>query len=73
MLLIIPTMIVGVVAGIASLLGASSQLLIQAVVAVLQIFVYPFGYVAFTVLYYDVRVRKEGFDLELLAAAPQPL
>jgi len=25
-----------------------------------------------TVLYYDLRVRKEGFDLELLASSLQP-
>lgn len=36
---------------------------------VLQVFVYPFVYVVQTVLYYDLRVRKEGFDLEVLADA----
>ena len=40
--------------------------------SVLQIFIYPFVYVVMTVLYYDLRVRKEGFDLELLASALQP-
>jgi TRAP-type mannitol/chloroaromatic compound transport system permease large subunit len=36
--------------------------------SILSIFVYPFVYVATVVLYYDIRVRKEGFDLELMAA-----
>jgi phage shock protein PspC (stress-responsive transcriptional regulator) len=72
LLLLIPTMIVGVLAGIATLLGIPSQLLVQVLAGVLQIFVYPFMYVALTVLYYDLRVRKEGFDLELLATATQP-
>jgi hypothetical protein len=39
--------------------------------AVLQILVYPFFYVLTTVLYYDLRVRKEGFDLERLAMSLQ--
>ena len=37
--------------------------------SVLQIFVYPFVYVVLTVLYYDLRIRKEGFDLELLSSS----
>ena len=73
LLLLIPTMLTGILAGIAALLGASSLLVFSVLGGVLQIFVYPFMYVAFTVLYYDLRVRKEGFDLELLAAAPQPV
>lgn len=71
LLLSIPTLIIGVLAGIATLLGVSAQVLVQALAGLLQIFVYPFMYVALTVLYYDLRVRKEGFDLELLATATQ--
>lgn len=37
--------------------------------ALLQILIYPFFNAIFTVLYYDLRVRKESFDLEMLAAA----
>jgi hypothetical protein len=37
--------------------------------SLLSILVYPFLYVVLTVLYYDIRVRKEGFDLELLASS----
>lgn len=39
--------------------------------SVLQILVYPFFYVLATVLYYDLRVRKEGYDLERLALSLQ--
>ena len=35
--------------------------------------IYPFFYVVLTVLYYDLRVRKEGFDLELLASSLRPV
>ncbi len=37
------------------------------VYAVLQSFVMPIGLVAMVLLYYDSRIRKEGFDLEQLA------
>lgn len=73
LLLLIPTMVAGILAAVVGLLGVSSQLVILVLAGVLQIFVYPFMYVTLTVLYYDLRVRKEGFDLELLAAVPQPV
>ncbi len=37
--------------------------------AVAQVVLVPYFYVVVAVLYYDLRVRKEGFDLELLAQA----
>jgi hypothetical protein len=42
------------------------QLVLQ---SLLQLMVYPLLYIATTVLYYDLRVRKEAFDLEMLASA----
>lgn len=42
-----------------------------AVGGLVQIFIYPLFYCVLTVTYYDLRVRKEGFDLELLAAQLQ--
>jgi hypothetical protein len=39
-----------------------------AIGGVVQIFIYPLFYCVLTVAYYDLRVRKEGFDLELLAS-----
>jgi hypothetical protein len=65
--LIVPTMVMGIVAVIASA-SAEPSLGVMVATSVLSIFIFPFIYVATVVLYYDIRVRKEGFDLELLAA-----
>ena len=43
-----------------------------AVGGLVQMFIYPMLYCVLTVTYYDLRVRKEGFDLELLANALEP-
>jgi hypothetical protein len=37
------------------------------VLGLVQALVLPIGQVATTLLYYDSRIRKEGFDLEMLA------
>ena len=42
-----------------------------AIGGVVQMFIYPLFYCVLTVTYYDLRVRKEGFDLELLASTLQ--
>ena len=42
-----------------------------AIAGLVQIFIYPLFYCVLTVTYYDLRVRKEGFDLELLASQLQ--
>jgi hypothetical protein len=47
-------------------------LLALAVVGVMQMLLYPLLYCVLTVAYYDLRVRKEGFDLEVLASTLQP-
>jgi uncharacterized membrane protein len=39
-----------------------------AISGLVQIFIYPLFYCVLTVAYYDLRVRKEGFDLEVLAS-----
>jgi hypothetical protein len=67
--LVVPSFAIG---GLATLLGASDSLVVLVLEALLQVLIYPFVYVVMTVLYYDLRVRKEGFDLELLATALQP-
>lgn len=70
LLLLVPSIALG---GVAALLGSADEesfaLIFFVVPLVLQVFVYPFVYVVQTVLYYDLRVRKEGFDLEVLASA----
>ncbi|HUR94580.1 MAG TPA: glycerophosphoryl diester phosphodiesterase membrane domain-containing protein [Gemmatimonadales bacterium] len=54
-------------------LGTSSVPMIGvlAVGGIVQMFIYPLFYCVLTVTYYDLRVRKEGFDLELLASTLQ--
>jgi hypothetical protein len=72
LLLLVPGIAIG---GAGALFGdpeGAAALAILVLEAVLQIFIYPFAYVVMTVLYYDLRVRKEGFDLELLASSLQP-
>ncbi len=46
----------------------TSLVVVAAVSAAFSVLVYPYVYSAVTVLYYDLRVRKEGFDLELRAS-----
>jgi uncharacterized membrane protein len=60
--------------GAAAGFGASSTATIVALAigGVVQLFIYPLFYCVLTVTYYDLRVRKEGFDLELLASSLQP-
>jgi hypothetical protein len=52
--------------------GLGAGLLTLAVVGVVQMLLYPLLYCVLTVAYYDLRVRKEGFDLEVLASTLQP-
>jgi hypothetical protein len=72
LLFAVPLMVIGVLSAVGAMAGFRSQLLTGILGALLQVFVYPFLYVVITVLYYDLRVRKEGFDLELLATATHP-
>ena len=62
--------------GLGGLFGGAAErplaLVVIVIPLILQVFVYPFVYVVQTVLYYDLRVRKEGFDLEVLANAMTP-
>ncbi|MGH7701606.1 MAG: YciC family protein [Gemmatimonadales bacterium] len=61
----------GVVPSPADPSAPALAILIASVGGVVQILLYPMVYCALTVLYYDLRVRKEGFDLEVLASALQ--
>jgi uncharacterized membrane protein len=57
--------------------GGSGAILSSALNNLLSIFLTPLGIIAAILLYYDMRIRKEGFDLEMLSRAiatePQPL
>jgi hypothetical protein len=52
--------------------GSGSASIILGLALILQVLISPFVYCTVTVAYYDLRVRKEGFDLEILAARLQP-
>jgi hypothetical protein len=61
---------VGVLGGAAAVFSQSATLLIvftQVVNAAFRIFLYPLIPIVQTLLYYDARIRKEGYDLELMA------
>ena len=70
LLLLVPSIALG---GLGGIFGGAAEramaLVVIVIPLILQVFVYPFVYVVQTVLYYDLRVRKEGFDLEVLADA----
>jgi hypothetical protein len=60
------SMISGMIFNIESGAGA---VLNSAIINLVSIFVTPLGIVATILLYYDMRIRKEGFDLEMLSRA----
>lgn len=45
-----------------------SRILLNVLLTALHIVLYPFFGITETLLYYDIRIRKEGFDVEFLAA-----
>jgi hypothetical protein len=57
----------GAVTGGADL--GTQQLVTQVGQAVTAVFVAPITLVTLTLLYYDLRIRREGFDIEMLAAS----
>ncbi|MGE5232439.1 MAG: hypothetical protein ACM3NS_11900 [Deltaproteobacteria bacterium] len=70
------SMLMGVIAAMAAMGGAGRSPMLFVVLGValgglVQFFLYPLSHAALTVAYYDLRVRKEGFDLELLASTLQ--
>ena len=71
--LLVPSLAVGVIAAVGRVIGGWSPLISTVLSGLLRVFAYPFLYVVITVLYYDLRVRKEGFDLEVLATATHPV
>jgi hypothetical protein len=61
--------IVGALIGLTgSTLDANGQLIVSDIAgAFSNVFVSPIAYIAVTLLYYDTRIRKEAFDIEMLA------
>ena len=75
MLLYVPVVGLGAVAALVLPSGGAKVgigILTLAIVGVVQMLFYPLFYCVLTVAYYDLRVRKEGFDLEVLASTLQP-
>jgi Flp pilus assembly protein TadD len=76
----LPTALVRLLLGLSGLSWGAGMLLSGAatVAQVLEALALPFHVAVFTVLFYDIRVRKEGYDLEVLThqatdAEVQPL
>ena len=70
-IIIVVVLIISVPIGIAGglALGEEGAAIVGGLIgAVVTVIVTPFGYIAGTLLYFDLRVRKEGFDLDQLAA-----
>lgn len=70
---IITAVISGIVVLILTVAGAAldsnGRFILQEVAsAFAAVFVSPITYIAVTLLYYDARIRKEAFDIEMLAA-----
>lgn len=64
----IPLGIIGGIAGSAAA-GAQGAIIVGAIAGALAtVVVTPFAYIASTLIYFDLRVRKEGFDLDDLTA-----
>ncbi len=70
LLLLVPRVAVMTVWAVAG--GSATAAVPETVSAVLEVAVYPYLYTVITLLYYDLRIKKEGFDLDLLAAASEP-
>ncbi|HET8624774.1 MAG TPA: hypothetical protein VFM14_14515 [Gemmatimonadales bacterium] len=76
LILVVPMIAITVVVGvIASIVGvaagadsSAASVLGAAFAGLVQMLVYPLFNCALTIAYYDQRIRKEGFDLEVLAA-----
>lgn len=67
-LLLFVQLIPSIVAGALAALLPAFDAYIQIGVSLLQLVLFPLLPVAFTLAYYDLRVRKEAFDLEFLSA-----
>ena len=69
---IITAIISGIVVLVLGLAGAgldaSGRFVVQQVAtAIASVFISPITYIAITLLYYDARIRREAFDIEMLA------
>lgn len=75
-LIMLPSLVIGFFAGMTTpALGAgrnpTAVVIPAALGQLVSTILYPLMYCAITVAYYDLRIRKEGFDLELLESTLQ--
>jgi hypothetical protein len=60
--------------GAGLLLGVvESRVVTNVALTAVHVVIYPFFGIAETLLYYDIRIRKEGFDVEYLARSNPPV
>ncbi len=72
--IVLYALLIFVIGLIVGLLASSNERMTSLLVAILLSLVYPITGVVTTLLYYDIRVRREGYDLELMAReAPSPV
>jgi hypothetical protein len=69
LLLLVPRVAVSTIWGLSG--GSSAALPPLVISSILEVVVYPYLYTVITLVYYDLRIRKEGFDLDLLAQASE--
>jgi hypothetical protein len=67
-LVLVIEVIAGVVLGILGVLVHASAAFTTLAGNIASLLVYPFFTVVITLLYYDLRIRKEGFDLEVMSS-----
>ena len=81
LLILIPYIAIMGAAGVAAAVfgatgakGLSTTIILLGTVmaAIVQLLLSPLYQAALVIAYYDLRVRKEGFDLEVLASVLQP-
>ena len=73
-LFFVGVLVIAVDVGVSMLLArVSSQVLVNLVSTALAVIVGPLFGITETVLYYDLRIRKEGFDVEYLAGLGAPV
>lgn len=68
-IVLIPMFALGIIGGMfGSDDSRATTVLFTAIIGVVSLIITPLLYCVLTLLYYDLRVRKEGYDLEILAS-----
>lgn len=68
-IVLIPMFALGIIGGMfGSGESRTTTILFTAIIGVVSLIITPLLYCVLTLLYYDLRVRKEGYDLEVLAS-----